>query len=284
MNIIWGLSKNSWYMPLWYIYDNVNYFWFNLIIRIFWPTVYIIFLSILFYLYSLISVKWIWLIIPLYYSINLFIIIFLGRYRFIEWRFMIFYYFIWTIVWYFVYKNFILEWIDYLLPDITSMRSDLWLIIVLFLIWIIHRQETDYSSQDKMRRNYIRDKYIKYQNLFSKELSWLDPKFKNIILSIMIYEDSNRPAQIRLVENFYYFLLKLGFRKRALSTWIMQVKSTKLLTDSESIKEAIKILKPTFSRNKNKSDLVQILWEKYNWYNYSYEIEIIYDVIDSLKK
>jgi hypothetical protein len=284
INYIWVVTENHGYTPIWKIYENVNYFGFNLIIRIFWPTVYILLLSIIAYKFvphAEFFIKNIWYIIPLYYILNLSIILFLGRYRFIEWRFMLLYYAMWSLIWYLVQNYFISKWLNYIIPDASSIISDLWLIIALFLFGIIQNQSPNYNRQESVRVRYIKNQYCKYWKKFWNELYHLEPKFKKILLSIMIYEDSNRPYQIRIFENLYHYFLRKFKNKKKISTWIMQVKNIKLLSDKDSIVSAIDLLIPTYKAFKNKQDyeLINEMWKKYNWSRYSHEINAIFDTI-----
>ncbi|MEO0234622.1 MAG: hypothetical protein ABIN11_05995 [candidate division WOR-3 bacterium] len=118
----------------------------------------------------------------------------------------------------------------------------------------------------------------KLKKNFSKILNEIeDPNLKNIILSIMIYENFNRPKFIRILENKFFF-----FSKKSRTTGIMQVKSIKPLSDEESLKEGLKILIDLYK----KIDLnnIELIFYGYNPdESYVNQVSSIYYILSSTK-
>ena len=100
---------------------------------------------------------------------------------------------------------------------------------------------------------------------------------QNFVVSILTYEDLNRPQSIRKIENFFVRLLKLE-----LTVGIAQVRSRTPLNDDESIQTMGEILSNLFrdlQLSTSRYGFVDVL-EKYNGSRgYAYEVMKIYDVL-----
>ena len=89
------------------------------------------------------------------------------------------------------------------------------------------------------------------KHIFNKPFTFEGQEEKNIVLSVLIYENFNRHLFIRILEKVMFFTQKVK------TTGIMQVSSEKYLSDEESIQRGALILISEYRKNKeelNKED------------------------------
>lgn len=120
----------------------------------------------------------------------------------------------------------------------------------------------------------------KYGSFIDSELNqnvYENDKHKNdierIVYSIMIFEDYNRPASIRIIE--YILKIIIPFRPRTMG--IMQFKSNQLISNKESIRLAIKNIYDSYNKS-DKYDSVESAIRQYNVGDFYYnQVSDIYD-------
>ena len=149
---------------------------------------------------------------------------------------------------YFFYTNGIVQGLSNLLPDSSNFRTELWFIVILFFYGLFNTYQLEDSDnhKGKLEKRYLTLKK-RYGHLPGPEFQ--NKKILNdLLFSIMIFEDMNRPKWLRFLEKIFF---GLGFVQ---SSGIMQVKSSHLLNDEESINEAEKIILRIYQNSKDKSD------------------------------
>jgi len=209
---------------------------YNLMLRILAPSVYITFLSIGLYLINTsILIMGIWLIAVWYAVFSFIISLFLGRFVLVNKIQYFFVHLLAIIIAYWFYSASLSQGIEFILPDGTNFRTELWIILILFFYAVISNYQLDYSKHDKRKKKYIQ---TRYKVLHSRYFELLNGRFhKDVFLektffSIMILEDLNRNQLVRFLERVLY---PLGFVK---TTGIMQVSSSEKLSDIDSVKIA----------------------------------------------
>lgn len=133
-----------------------------------------------------------------------------------------------------------------LLPDRANVMSELWVLMGLYLFYALNqiRIGEDRSIQRKHKhlvskaRKYVEE----YDDLVSTHTD--NDKLKSLILSVMIYENFNRPRVARVLENL---VGKFGISS---SFGLMQVTSAHPLTDRESVDLGVKKLVTAWEREK----------------------------------
>lgn len=148
-----------------------------------------------------------------------------------------------------------------LLPDPSNFRTELWFIIFLFFYGLLNSYRID-DNQGGYRKK-LENTYLKFKK---KYYSFLNQEFQEIkilndlLFSIMIFEDMNRPKWFRLLEKV---LFKIGLSK---TTGIMQIRSSKLFNDEDSVREAQKIILTNYKdyKNLNEYELVGRVITAYN--------------------
>jgi len=141
--------------------------------------------------------------------------------------------------------------------------------------------DDDSITKDITISNYVMSSYTVIKDKYSIDIIGACDKYQcsiPLLYSILIYENMNRPALIRSLENQLVKVFRLE-----LTVGIAQIKSNKLLTDKESIYGAAKILSNTKCINIiDKSKEYQDAISKYNLgTNYA---DSVYTVLSKLMK
>lgn len=270
---------------------------FNLIFRIAFPIILIIFYA---YLLSLTIYQYlnenIYLVNLYYLGIRLIYNVVFGNYLLLNvYRQVIIYFSIFFLN-KIVCENYLYD-INKLLPNFENFINEIWLLIILFLYKLSNELIANKENIDKRKNKFILFRFNKFKKKYYRFIEKNKGKpFFLEILSLMIYEDYNRPYSFRWIERIFKFL---NFNIK--TTRIMQITSDKLLSDNESIIEVIKKIRKKYierlfnTYNDNKEPFYYQKEIKYffddfiNQYNvhstYSDQIYYIYSIIlSSLSK
>lgn len=254
---------------------------FNLVLRIFAPSVYITFLSIfLYFINTPILVKNIWLISLWYVIFNTIISILTGRFVLVN-KVLYFGTHLFSIVAaYGLYVISFSKGLSFMLPESGNFRTELWFIIIGFFYMVLSTYEPDISKFYERKKKYYQSRYKflrqKYQPLFDED--FLKNYFlEKIFFSIMITEDLNRNKLARFFERVLH---PLGFIK---TMGIMQVTSSKKMNDEDSIIIAKDKITKLYFEYKDKSDNYHALAQKIAM-KYNPSTEYSEGVLDILKE
>lgn len=157
--------------------------------------------------------------------------------------------------------NTILKNKSILLPNLESLRDELWLFVILFLYKVFSDTKLSYQAEPQ---RYINYKFFKLFTKYQKEVEVItdNKKVWAIIYAIMIFESFNRPKVLRIIESIIFLF------KKPSTLGIMQVKTRKFLNDLESIRIGaaliLKYYKEIESEFKNK--------KSERIYNYNYQL------------
>ena len=189
----------------------------------------------------------------------------------------LFYYIILIVIGFFLNQEFINQVTKVFLTG-ADLRLITWFLIFLFLYQFmknrnifstITKKEDNFMSTESILVRYTKLKY-QYQDV----CNYSNFDLTNIMYAIMIFE-SNRRSKI--LRNYDYFMFKLNGSKRKLG--IMQVESSKFITDIESIDIVYKKLDKLFSTTNRKKKLsVKEVINKYCGENAEY-VQYIFDII-----
>lgn len=189
----------------------------------------------------------------------------------------LFYYIILIVIGFFLNQEFINQVTKVFLTG-EDLRLITWFLIFLFLYQFmknrnifstITKKEDNFMSTESVLVRYTKLKY-QYQDV----CNYSNFDLTNIMYAIMIFE-SNRRSKI--LRNYDYFMFKLNGSKRKLG--IMQVESSKFITDIESIDIVYKKLDKLFSTTNRKKKLsAKEVINKYCGENAEY-VQYIFDII-----
>jgi hypothetical protein len=175
----------------------------------------------------------------------------------VNWTRIFFYYLSIIIISTIIYNNFI-DSVDSLLPDFTQIKNEIWLLIIIFIYQLgngfeektpnneIFETTKAYLPEIKTRKKkYILQHFKCLNNEFEEiinKISKSDSSFRLIIISILIFENFNRPRIIRHLERIWVRL-----RKAKVTQGIMQIASDKPITDAESVRQGTEYLFSKYS-------------------------------------
>lgn len=230
----------------------------NYVIKVFGPIVYLILTVTLFQYLKFDSINAdIINVIYYYIGIRLMLIFLYQRATIVNWTRIFFYYLSIVIISNIIHKNFIAS-VDTLLPDFTQIKNEIWLLIIIFIYQLgngfeeknpnneIFETSKAYLPEIKNRkRKYILNNYSRLNNQYGKlinEISKDDKSFGLIIISILIFENFNRPRIIRFIERIWVRLIK-----EKTTQGIMQTYSDKPLSDTGSVKKGTEYLFSKYS-------------------------------------
>jgi len=223
------------------------------------------------------------MIIVYYWCFRLFVVLVLGKGRMTDWLVQFIY--IVTSIGLSVVVYRVATKAGNLLPDPSTLRDELWILVILFLYQIFNKMTFRQEKSRVRHERYIKTMYskfqIKYNDLLVEKCD--DELVRKIVYSIMIYENYNRPPFARFFEN-----LCMRIDKKGRTLGIMQVKTSKLISNEESIILAIDIIKKNIMDVLDCYDADHLAsWHFYevaNKYNpgdpnYGYQVAEIYRVL-----
>lgn len=215
---------------------------FNFSFRVLTPVVFIILLSALLYSINLdYYVKNIYLISVYYVMFRAIFNISISRTLLVNWKKQTLYALCIIGLSYFIYSKIIITKQN-LLPDFTNIANELWIIILVFIYGLVNNIQSSNKGAEKRKFNYINSTFTYLQNNYAEIINSYSSnvRFQQIVYSIMLHENFNRPKLFRIIEYFNSLLKKEG------TYGIMQVKSERILSDVESVNMGIKILFENF--------------------------------------
>ena len=218
---------------------------FNFGFRVLTPVVFIIVLSSILYYFNLdFLVKDIFYVNIYYVLFRVLFNIIIGRTLLINWSKQLLYGLVIIFLSYLAYDK-IIKIKENIYPDFTTIANELWIIIFVFLYSLFNQIPTN-SNNEKRKYLYIIDKIKYIENKYSHIINPMtndNLRLKQLVYSIIIHENFNRPKAFRLIE---YFLSI--FTNKEKSYGIMQVKSLIPLSDENSVKKGIEIIKENYGK------------------------------------
>ena len=204
----------------------------NFLIRVLTPVVYIIIVSTVLYYYRLDKYVWNIFLVNIYYILfRLLFNLLTNRGLLLNWYRQFLYWSAIVVISYFTYDK-IIKVKTNILPDFTTVANELWIVILIFIFQVANNIRLTQDGTVKRKQNYLRTRYKHFKNLYGKKITEITQNevLEAITYAILIYEDFNRPKIARIIEN-----IKFRITKKPHTLGVMQVTSTKLLTDTESV-------------------------------------------------
>ena len=253
----------------------------NYIINIFFPAIYIIILSGIFYNLNLNNlINKMYIITIFFYIIRWIKIVVCGKHLLVDWKSEIFCFLISFFIGYIIYFIFITKTND-IFPSIEELKNGIWLAIITFFLHYLfeklyNKPYLDTNKHKNRINNYIIDRYENFSSKYDYLIITNNKKLKILVYAIMIYEDFNRPKVLRFFE-----YIKLFFYKSA-TLGIMQVNSKKIINDKQSVEEGFKKIKNCYMSSKHKKHelrLKEVIYDYNKSYDYVDEIIEIYNIL-----
>lgn len=204
----------------------------NFLIRVLTPIVYLIIISsILYYLNLDKFVINIYLVNIYYIIFRLFFNLITSRGRLLDWYRQTLYWITIIIISYFVYDK-IIRIKENILPDFTTIANELWIIILVFVFQLTNNIRFSQNGTVRRKENYLKSRYEHFKRLYGDLIKDItkNEALESVTYAILIYEDFNRPKIIRIIENIKHY-----FSNESHTLGVMQVRSDKLINDTESV-------------------------------------------------
>jgi hypothetical protein len=204
----------------------------NFLIRVLTPVVYIVIVSTVLYYFGLDKYVWNIFLVNIYYILfRLLFNLLTNRGLLLNWYRQFLYWSAIVVISYFTYDK-IIKVKTNILPDFTTVANELWIIILIFVFQVANNIRLSQDGTVKRKQNYLRTRYKYFKNLYGKKIAEITQNevLEVITYAILIYEDFNRPKLARVIED-----IKFRITKKPHTLGVMQVSSTKLLTDTESV-------------------------------------------------
>ena len=253
----------------------------NILIQMIFPTCFIIVLAGIFYNYKIELIENIYMVTIYYYLLRwIKIIIILNRLKLYDWKSEIEMCLLGVIFSIVIYYNFIIK-TNHIFLSLEELREGISIAVILFILALIRNYIYNYEivkskQESQKKRIYIKQKYVEFKEKYESFIDIGDVNIKNLIYAIMIYEDYNRPKIVRVIE-------KLKFLITGHATMgIMQVYSTKIINDRESVILGVKKIVDEVKREEKNNEFSEINVIKH--YNpgdkYKNEVTYIFGVIN----
>ncbi len=192
--------------------------------------------------------------------------------------------YIFAILFAYIIDHNIISKVDTVIPSVKSILPGLWLLIIIFVYSLLKDKFTIDFIENKRKLTdklgeYIVVSYARLKNKYNVYVNTKNKDIKNIVYSIMVYENYKNPYFFRKLDNL---LVKYG--KEATELGIMQIKTTKIITDEESIKLALNKISKSYEKevsNKMTSQNLKNILKKYK--NDDTFIEEVSDIYDKIK-
>ena len=240
---------------------------FNFILKTFTPSVFIILVAASCYVLRLDKVvPGLWLVGVYYFAFRLVYNLVLGRARLLNWLAVSAQSVLGISAAYLVHRHLILPKRP-LFPDLDSIGSQLWIVVALFLYAAFNSIRTGGEASARRKNSYLGARLKVLQGLYGELIRDQFPRrfMELVAYAILIEETFNRPWIAQKLE-------------RAVFPWgsqtigPMQVHSSKLLSDKESVRLGVRLLKIHFEttlselsgRKSTQYEVIRLTLAKYN--------------------
>lgn len=141
-----------------------------------------------------------------------------------------------------------------------DLRLIIWTLLIVFMYKFIVENDVlkkSYNTSKYLGRDNIITMYTKLRKIYLDDINISDMRLELAVYSLMIYHNSKRNSFQRKLDNI---LFKIDSKKRCLG--IMQIESSKFISDIESIEIVTKDLKKQLGK-KNSTGSIESVLSKY---------------------
>lgn len=161
-------------------------------------------------------------------------------------------------------ENYLFSKVDSILPNMDMIKTIIWFIIFIYLYNLIEElikvHDKDKNTYNALQdKNYIISSYAKYKLQYKDVLHDYDSIIRQLVLSILVYEDYNTPKLKRKLDNLLF-----GRLTKVAKLGIMQVETKTFITDEESIRFVSNALEKKYENLANKKvNIAKIILKEY---------------------
>lgn len=224
---------------------------FNFLLRVLSPTVFVIVTAVALYTARLDQFTAdIWRVAVYYYVFRLLFNVTLGRGPLMNWALFSFQAIFGTTAAYLAYQHLIVPRSP-LFPDVRTIGNELWIAIALFVYATLNSVKTSTGGSARRKNRYLSGRMAELKRDYSGLIEGQFSKryLELVAYAILVHENFNRPASVRWLERglFPYWSQTLG---------IMQVKTDRRISDSESVAIGVSRLKRDFEQTCEELDAI----------------------------
>lgn len=234
-----------------------------------------------------------WQVILYYWGLRIIFYLIKGRLRFINWLYEIVAFCISNLLGLFVLFKCLIPLIEAeenIFISLESLRDAIWGAIIFYIfkvLWDICKcaLKTDQVFSQEIKEKIVKLRYQKFIRIYDwhvmhvlRRLPTLvgeSDAFRNLVYSIMIYEDYNRPPFYRNIER----IIKKIFARKRMTIGIMQFMTNKNITDLESIELACEKLANDFLINLDDDPIGKAIVNYNPSDSYQEEVMAIFDIL-----
>lgn len=211
---------------------------FNAVYQILFAPTCTVFIAIVLYLLGLDHlVIGIWTISIWYFIWQTILIVGISRWLLLDRRKFFVFHAISIVLTYYMYTMLIRRGLSHLLPDEANLRTEMWLIVALFLYGILSKIKGNQERYRRRNKAWALAHAKRFGKKYRAVLSNYPVPIQEVLLALMIYEDFNRPRVTRIIERI----------SNASTQTIMQVQGAR--TDEDGIRSTAESMEshfPTF--------------------------------------
>ncbi len=174
--------------------------------------------------------------------------------------------------------------------SLETLRDAIWAAIIFYIfkvLWDICKcaLKADQVFSQERKEKIVKLRYQKFYQIYDSYIMDVLKKlpsqvrksedFKNLIYSIMIYEDYNRPLFYRKIEH----IIKKILPKKHMTIGIMQFMTNENITDLESIELACKKLANDYLENLDDEPIGKAIFNYNPSVSYQGEVTAIFDIL-----
>jgi hypothetical protein len=139
---------------------------------------------------------------------------------------------------------------EYLFPDVDTLGNEIWLLLIGYGYILAKSAGNTDGNRSQRVSKYIETKLKSFIEKYDQTITSLESNTTliSLVYSIMVVEDFNRPKPYRILERI---LFPFGCVK---TLGLMQVSTTRQISDSESVSEGLRIIRSLLNQIVQESD------------------------------
>ncbi len=234
-----------------------------------------------------------WQVVLYYWGLRIICYLIKGRVHFINWLYEIAAFCISNLLGLFVLFKCLIPLIESkenIFISLESLRDAIWGAIIFYIfkvLWDICKcaLKTDQVFSQERKEKIVKLRYQKFIRIYDRHVIDVlkrlpiqvgeSDAFRNLVYSIMIYEDYNRPPFYRNIER----IIKKIFPRKRMTIGIMQFMTNENITDLESIELACEKLANDFLINLDDEPIEKAIFNYNPSGSYQGEVMAIFDIL-----
>jgi len=177
--------------------------------------------------------------------------------------------------------NYFISKVDTLIPDPEEIKGFIWFLLIIYLVYLYKISDKDKkvikdTKVKSRKKEQTVVQYAKFKNIYSSYITTDKDIIKNIIYSIMIFNDNQNPKIYRSIREYIGMITKKETKYS-----IMQIPSFYKITDKDGIETTIKEFESRIkSKRLKEQDQLDKLLSDYNSKEKEEILSIYKEIVD----